>query len=191
MGWEISIVFELDNVNSNRSKKYNFSPHLLRPSQFRFISSMWLARAFFLVIIASLGWSTPVDNGVEGPPEIVCGTGSVTVSFNTRNPFEGHLYVKNHFSTPGCRTDTPITNGGKLVAAIELPFDKCSVTRTRSLNPKGVFVSAVLIISFHRYFETKVDRAYNIQCFYMVSLNCAPLLITNITTRVEVFKPCY
>ncbi len=36
----------------------------------------------------------PVDNGVEGDAEIECGPTSITVNFNTQQPFEGHVYVK-------------------------------------------------------------------------------------------------
>lgn len=36
----------------------------------------------------------PVDNGVEGDPEIECGSAAITVNFNTQKPFEGHVYVK-------------------------------------------------------------------------------------------------
>jgi hypothetical protein len=53
------------------------------------------------------------------------------------------------------------------VAGIELPFDTCNVARTRSLNPRGVFVSTTVVISFHPQFVTKVDRAYRVQCFFM------------------------
>ncbi|OZC07188.1 hypothetical protein X798_05824 [Onchocerca flexuosa] len=105
----------------------------------------------------------PVDNGVEGEPEIECGPTSITVNFNTRNPFEGHVYVKGLFDQPGCRND----EGGRQVAGIELPFDSCNVARTRSLNPRGIFVTSVVVISFHPLFVTKVDRAYRVQCFYM------------------------
>ncbi|KAF1765428.1 hypothetical protein GCK72_005380 [Caenorhabditis remanei] len=107
----------------------------------------------------------PVDNNVEGEPEVECGPNSITVNFNTRNPFEGHVYVKGLYDQAGCRSD----EGGRQVAGIELPFDSCNTARTRSLNPKGVFVSTTVVISFHPQFVTKVDRAYRIQCFYMES----------------------
>ncbi|VDN01308.1 unnamed protein product [Thelazia callipaeda] len=105
----------------------------------------------------------PIDNGVEGEPEIECGPMSITVNFNTRNPFEGHVYVKGLYEQEGCRSD----EGGRQVAGIELPFDTCNVARTRSLNPRGVFVTTTVVISFHPIFITKIDRAYRIQCFYM------------------------
>uniref|UniRef100_A0A915PZL6 ZP domain-containing protein n=1 Tax=Setaria digitata TaxID=48799 RepID=A0A915PZL6_9BILA len=105
----------------------------------------------------------PVDNGVEGEPEIECGPTSITVNFNTRNAFEGHVYVKGLYDQQECRSD----EGGRQVAGIELSFETCNVARTRSLNPRGVFVTATVVISFHPLFITKVDRAYRIQCFYM------------------------
>ncbi|KAK5965212.1 CUTiclin [Trichostrongylus colubriformis] len=118
-----------------------------------------------LLCVALIGvvHAIPVDNGVEGEPEIECGPTSITVNFNTRNTFEGHVYVKGLFDQAACRND----EGGRQVAGIELPFDQCNTARTRSLNPRGVFVSTTVVISFHPQFVTKVDRAYRIQCFYM------------------------
>ncbi|EYB84566.1 hypothetical protein Y032_0314g2233 [Ancylostoma ceylanicum] len=120
-------------------------------------------RLFVFLVVVGLVDAIPVDNGVEGEPEIECGPSSITVNFNTRNPFEGHVYVKGLYDQAGCRSD----EGGRQVAGIELPFDQCNTARTRSLNPRGVFVSTTVVISFHPQFVTKVDRAYRIQCFYM------------------------
>jgi hypothetical protein len=122
-------------------------------------------RLVIVIIVAVIGYvrSIPVDNGVEGEPEIECGPTSITINFNTQNNFEGHVYVKGLYDQSGCRND----EGGRQVAGIELPFDTCNVARTRSLNPRGVFVSTTVVISFHPQFVTKVDRAYRVQCFYM------------------------
>ncbi|KAK6104992.1 Zona pellucida-like domain family protein [Brugia pahangi] len=114
------------------------------------------------MIISSIN-AIPIDNGVEGEPEIECGPTSITVNFNTRNPFEGHVYAKGLYSNQDCRSD----EGGRQVAGISLPFDSCNVARTRSLNPRGIFVTAVVVITFHPQFITKVDRTYRLQCFYM------------------------
>ncbi|EJD73768.1 hypothetical protein LOAG_18832 [Loa loa] len=105
----------------------------------------------------------PIDNGVEGEPEIECGSTAIAVNFNTRNTFEGHVYAKGMYSEQDCRND----EGGRQVAGITLSFDSCNVARTRSLNPRGIFVTAVVVITFHPQFITKVDRIYRLQCFYM------------------------
>jgi len=125
----------------------------------------------------------PVDNGVEGEPEIECGPTSITVNFNTRNPFEGHVYVKGLFDQDGCRSD----ENGRQVAGIELPFDSCNVARTRSLNPRGVFVTTTVVISFHPQFVTKVDRAYRVQCFYMEADKTvsAQIEVSDLTTAFQ------
>lgn len=122
-----------------------------------------LHRLIVFLALFAITIAIPVDNGVEGEPEIECGPTSVTVNFNTRNPFEGHVYVKGLYDQEGCRK----SERGRQVAGIELPFDTCNVARTRSLNPKGVFVTTTVVISFHPQFVTKVDRAYRVQCFYM------------------------
>uniref|UniRef100_A0A0R3S6T1 ZP domain-containing protein n=1 Tax=Elaeophora elaphi TaxID=1147741 RepID=A0A0R3S6T1_9BILA len=74
-----------------------------------------------------------------------------------------HVYVKGLYDQDECRSDA----GGRQVAGIELSFDSCNVVRTRSLNPRGVFVTTTVVISFHPLFITKIDRAYRVQCFYM------------------------
>lgn len=125
--------------------------------------SMFSSIVLFTALIGRFVEAIPVDNGVEGEPEIECGPTSITVNFNTRNPFEGHIYVKGLYDQQGCRND----EGGRQVAGITLPFDMCNVARTRSLNPRGVFVTTTVVISFHPLFLTKVDRAYRVQCFYM------------------------
>ena len=53
-----------------------------------------------LVVFALLGaaYATPIDNGLIGDPEIECGATSIQVTFNTQNPFSGHVYVKNRFA---------------------------------------------------------------------------------------------
>ncbi|KAH7713928.1 CUT-1 protein [Aphelenchoides avenae] len=142
-----------------------------------------MRRVVLFAALFGLASAIPVDNGVEGEPEIECGPTSITVNFNTRNPFEGHVYVKGLFDQAGCRSD----EHGRQVAGIELPFDSCNVARTRSLNPRGVFVTTTVVISFHPQFVTKVDRAYRVQCFYMEADKTvsAPLEVSEITTLFQ------
>lgn len=65
----------------------------------------------------------------------------------------------NHFTQDECKTVGDTT--------IDLPFYSCGAQRERSLEPRGVFVRATVVISFHDVFVTKIDRAIQIQCFYM------------------------
>jgi hypothetical protein len=140
---------------------------------------MFRSIAVFVGFVALVA-STPIDNGINGDPEIECGPTSLQVrigvvvhslqpyisqvTFNTKNHFSGHVYVKGRFAEQGCRTDgTNVQSVGN----IELPFTTCGVSRDRSLNPKGVFVRTTVVISFHPRFMTKIDRAYTVQCFYM------------------------
>lgn len=139
-------------------------PFVLRHlSTIEHITVMYRQSFVLFFCLLGLAAAIPVDNGVEGEPEIECGPTSITINFNTRNPFQGHVYVKGLFDQDGCRSD----EGGRQVAGIELPFDSCNVARTRSLNPRGIFVTTTVVISFHPLFVTKVDRAYRVQCFYM------------------------
>lgn len=108
-------------------------------------------------ILCFLIWSyhavaIPVDNGVEGDPEIECGADAVNINFNTRNPFEGHVFVKGRFKEPECKN----TGTGDPVVSLSLGFTKCGTARTRSLNPLGMFVSFTVMITFHPQFVTKV-----------------------------------
>ncbi|VBB32507.1 unnamed protein product [Acanthocheilonema viteae] len=119
--------------------------------------------SFLFYIIVAIINAIPIDNGVEGEPEIECGPTAITVNFNTRNNFEGHVYAKGFYDNPDCRSD----EGGRQVAGITLQFDSCNVARTRTLNPRGIYVTVVVVITFHPQFITKIDRSYRIQCFYM------------------------
>jgi hypothetical protein len=129
-------------------------------------NNMMLKLIALLPCLVTIVRAIPINNGVQGDPEIECGPTSISVTFNTQNNFEGHVYVKGLFDQKdaGCRTSG---DGSRAVGQIELPFDKCSVNRRRSANPKGIFVSTTVVITFHPNFMTKVDRAYTLQCFYM------------------------
>jgi len=104
-----------------------------------------------------------VDNGVAHDPIVQCLTDRLLVRFDTKREFEGHVYVKGHYEDKSCRSDATLSSN----VSISVPFTStCDVRRQRSSNPRGLYVSVVLIISFHPMFVTRVDRSYNVQCFY-------------------------
>lgn len=53
-----------------------------------------------LIHFCLVAQAIPVDNGVEGEPFIECGATFIGVTFNTRNPFEGHVFVKTLYNQP-------------------------------------------------------------------------------------------
>ena len=61
--------------------------------------------ALCLAFVAAVN-AIPIDNGVQGDPEIECGPTSIQITFNTQNNFEGHVYVKGLYDqdAAGCRT---------------------------------------------------------------------------------------
>ena len=44
-------------------------------------------------MLAAAAYAIPVDNGVQGEPEIECGPTSIMVTFNTANNFEGPSHL--------------------------------------------------------------------------------------------------
>lgn len=67
---------------------------------------------------------------LSGEPEIKCGESSILIKFQTRNPFEGHVFVKGYYGEPGCRSD----ESNNKEAQINLPFAACGLRRARSVK---------------------------------------------------------
>jgi len=106
-----------------------------------------------------------IDNSILEFPEVECQSHEVMVKFHTKNPFQGHVFVQGHYDSPDCHKDY-VSNGEKS-GFIQVAFEKCGMRRKRSANPRGMSMSATVIISFHRTFITHVDRAYFVDCFYI------------------------
>ncbi|VDK88605.1 unnamed protein product [Litomosoides sigmodontis] len=51
-----------------------------------------------------------------------------------------------------------------------LKFGECNMRRQRTLNPRGVAYTFTVVVSFHPIFETEVDRAYQVRCFFTESV---------------------
>ncbi|EJD76165.1 hypothetical protein LOAG_16832 [Loa loa] len=65
-------------------------------------------------------------------------------------------------------------------------FEKCNVNRKREVNPRGMAYSFTVIVQLHPLFITKVDRAYNVRCFYMEENKevDAELQVSDLTTSM-------
>ncbi|VDK49623.1 unnamed protein product, partial [Anisakis simplex] len=95
--------------------------------------------------------------------EVECGEDQIDVVFLTESVFQGRVYVVGHSNEEECVSrDT-----GRRTTSISIKKDRCGVVITRSTNPPGLFANVKVMISFHEEFITKVDRGYEISCFYM------------------------
>ena len=68
---------------------------------------------------------------MRGDPEVECDSEKISVNFNTEKPWNGHLYVDNHFNLSDCKVSG---NSQANLAALQVPFDKCGVKRERSVR---------------------------------------------------------
>ncbi|VDP08396.1 unnamed protein product, partial [Heligmosomoides polygyrus] len=73
------------------------------------------------------------------------------------------IFVIGHANDTKCFS----RNVGRRTTSILINKDECGVVTTRSTNPPGLFSNVKIMISFHNEFITKVDRGYEISCFYM------------------------
>ncbi|GMT29138.1 hypothetical protein PFISCL1PPCAC_20435, partial [Pristionchus fissidentatus] len=105
----------------------------------------------------------PIPNGQLGNAEVDCQENRIEVVFATEEDFLGRVFVLGHANNPKCFSQE---RGGR-TTSISIPLDECGSVKTRSIDPPGLFISTKVMLSFHSQFVTKVDRGYDIQCFYM------------------------
>uniref|UniRef100_A0A914KV83 ZP domain-containing protein n=1 Tax=Meloidogyne incognita TaxID=6306 RepID=A0A914KV83_MELIC len=99
------------------------------------------------------------DNEIISEPEITCGPGVVHFTVNTRRGNASAVYVRGQSHNEDC------TFHNKRNITIELA--KCNVRRKREINPNpGIAYQMTIVVQLHPLFVTKVDRAYNVNCFY-------------------------
>ncbi|VDL83186.1 unnamed protein product [Nippostrongylus brasiliensis] len=131
--------------------------------------TQWL---LLLCTTAQVARAIPVPNGQLGKAEVECGDTTIEVVFLTEAIFEekcselvplGRIFVIGHANDTKCFS----RNTGRRTTSILINKDECGVVTTRSTNPPGLFSNVKIMISFHNEFITKVDRGYEISCFYM------------------------
>ncbi len=84
----------------------------------------WIILAFLFFPETS---TVPIDNGVVGIPDVVCGVEAISVDFNTKNSFNGNVYIKGRHADPNCQTGA--THDQKV--SILIPHLDCNVQRAR------------------------------------------------------------
>nr|CAD2165253.1 unnamed protein product [Meloidogyne enterolobii] len=139
----------------------------------------------------ALTWEMCRTDFRPGTPDIICASDKIGVRASTKKPFEGYVFVQNHFNQPECRAGPENFPDSRSIG-ITVPFTNCDVHRYRSLSPKGIFVEMTVVFMFHSVFMTKVDQMVNIKCFYMEAEKSVtvPMEVSQITTqfRQNVFQ---
>uniref|UniRef100_A0A914XEE0 ZP domain-containing protein n=1 Tax=Plectus sambesii TaxID=2011161 RepID=A0A914XEE0_9BILA len=106
-----------------------------------------------------------VENSVMAEPKIDCLSHMVAVNFVTQAPFQGHVFIRGHYADPDCHKDYVLNRDPS--GFMDISFDKCGMRRQRTTNPKGMTMSAIVVVSFHRTFITMHDKSYHLECFYL------------------------
>uniref|UniRef100_A0A914QE71 ZP domain-containing protein n=1 Tax=Panagrolaimus davidi TaxID=227884 RepID=A0A914QE71_9BILA len=69
------------------------------------------------------------------------------------------IYVKGNMDNEECVF--------RNVGNASIPLHKCNMRKKREINPNGIAYAFTVVVQLHPLFITKVDRAYNVNCFYM------------------------
>ncbi|CAI4222010.1 unnamed protein product [Auanema sp. JU1783] len=104
--------------------------------------------------------STP--NNVVGQPFVSCAADAIYIKFKTNVTFDGHVSVKY---TPNQYCYQVLVTNNQIELLI--PHEECSVSRRRSLNPRGVVMDVTMSVSFHREFTTSNDKIFHFNCFHL------------------------
>ncbi|KRZ69215.1 Cuticlin-1 [Trichinella papuae] len=82
------------------------------------------------LLIEPLACAILLENGLIGEPAIECHPNAVQVTFQTENPFQGHVYVRGHYENEDCRRD--YANGKDTIVVTQVHFSRCGVRRQRT-----------------------------------------------------------
>ncbi|KAL4002319.1 von Willebrand factor type A domain family protein [Acanthocheilonema viteae] len=132
----------------------------------------------------SLTWDMCKTEFRPGTPDIICGADRIGVRASTKNPFDGYVFIMDHFHKKECRAGPEQFPDARSIG-ITIPFTECNIHRYRSLNPRGIFVEMTVVFMFHALFMTKVDQMVKVQCFYMEADKSVsvPMEVSMITTQ--------
>ncbi|KAL3077943.1 hypothetical protein niasHS_013472 [Heterodera schachtii] len=99
------------------------------------------------------------DNEIISEPEIECGPGIVRFNVRTRKGNASAVYVRGQSQNEDCTFHN--------TRNITIELAKCNVRRKREVNPNpGIAYQMTVVVQLHPLFVTRVDRAYNVNCFY-------------------------
>lgn len=81
----------------------------------------------------SLTWDMCKTEFRPGTPDIICSNDRIGVRASTKKPFDGFVFVADHFHQEECRAGPEQFADSKSIG-ITIPFNACNVHRYRSVS---------------------------------------------------------
>ncbi|CAI5438188.1 unnamed protein product [Caenorhabditis angaria] len=122
---------------------------------------------FVIFLLTSLAFAHEISNGVIDKPEVFCGIDTIRVNVNTERSFKGRIYVDGESDKQHCVQQSDVNSENN---QFSIPIGACNMRRQRTLHPRGIAFSFTMIVSFHPFFVTGMDRAFSIRCFFLESI---------------------
>lgn len=122
-----------------------------------------------LALLLPLADSVEIDNSLTGEPIVDCQDTQVSLTFNTKKPFSGRIYVKGLSDDNRC-SRSYAANSDQDKFTMLISQGDCNMGRRRVFGEgepiEGLVFSLVIVVSFHGTFVTKADRAFRCMCFF-------------------------
>ncbi|KAK6103219.1 Zona pellucida-like domain family protein [Brugia pahangi] len=142
------------------------------------LTALFVSVIVSLIVTSVRATASVFNNAIQDQPEVECGQGTIAVRVRTTSKKPSYIFAKGHFHKDGCHF--------KQTDHATFHFEQCDVNRKREVNPRGMAYSFTVIVQLHPLFITKVDRAYNVRCFYMEENKevDAELKVSDLTTSM-------
>ena len=107
-----------------------------------------------------------IDNELVGDPVVDCEDTMVALTFKTKKPFTGRVYVQGLADDDRCSRNFA-ANSDQSKFSMMIQNGDCTMQRQRVTGSlEGIMLSLTIVVSFHGTFVTKADRAYRCMCFF-------------------------
>ncbi|KAK6112364.1 Zona pellucida-like domain family protein [Brugia pahangi] len=107
-----------------------------------------------------------IDNELIGSPVVDCEDTMVSLTFRTRKPFTGRVYVRGLADDDRCSRNFA-SNVDQNKFSMMIQNGDCTMQRQRVTGSlEGIMFSLTIVVSFHGTFVTRADRAYRCMCFF-------------------------
>ncbi|KAL3111426.1 hypothetical protein niasHT_017653 [Heterodera trifolii] len=107
-----------------------------------------------------------IDNELVGDPVVECEETMISLTFKTKKPFNGRVYVQGMADDERCARNFA-SNSDQSKFSMMIQNGDCTMQRQRVTGSlEGMMLSLTIVVSFHGTFVTRSDRAYRCMCFF-------------------------